>query len=129
MGKGFQVIDLKIDTVTCESSRLLHVIYLGLTCGGNLQSCDVNGIVVRVDVSRRVYVVSFVTLKDLRIVHIPDSLVGDEAQFVAIFLNCAHDGCQPSPRGRLSLSLRLIGSVLGESDDDAQAKAQRENGQ
>ena len=25
-----------------KSSRLLHVIYLGLKCGGNLHCCDVN---------------------------------------------------------------------------------------
>src|ERR1700737_2336430 len=43
------------------------------------------------------------TVKDLRIVHLPGSLVGYEPQFVAIFLNRAHDGCQPSPRDRLGL--------------------------
>jgi hypothetical protein len=73
-------------------------------------------------------IVSFVTLKGLRIVHIPGSLVGYEPQFVAIFLNCAHDVCQPSPRNRLSLPWRLIGNVLLESRDDTQSKAQTENG-
>jgi hypothetical protein len=73
--------------------------------------------------------VSYVTLKDLWIVHIPDSLVGDEPQLVAALLNCAHDGCQPKLCGRLHLPRRLIGGVLGQSHDDAQAKAQRENGQ
>ncbi len=74
------------------------------------------------------HVVSFVTLKGFRIVHIPCSLVGYEPQFVAIFLNCAHDVCQSSPRVRLSLPWRLTGSVLRESDD-ARGEAQRENGQ
>jgi hypothetical protein len=75
-----------------------------------------------------VHVVSFVTLKNFRIVHIPGSLVGYEPQFVAIFLDCAHDVCQPSPRGRLSLPWRLIENVLRESRDYAQGKAQTENG-
>jgi hypothetical protein len=75
-----------------------------------------------------VHVVSFVTLKSFLIVHIPCSLVGYEPQFVAIFLNCAHDVCQSSPRVRLSLPWRPIGSVLREGDD-ARNKAQRENGQ
>jgi Rieske Fe-S protein len=66
-------------------------------------------------------------LKDLRIIYLPGSLVGDEPQFVTTFLNCTHDGCQPSVRGSLSVPWHLIGSVLGESVDDAQAKAQREN--
>jgi hypothetical protein len=67
------------------------------------------------------------TLKNLRIVHISDPLLGDEPQLVATFLNCAHDGCQPISHGRLSLPWRLIGCVLRKSDDDAQGKAQREN--
>jgi len=65
----------------------------------------------------RVHVVSFVTLKGLRIVHIPGSLVGYEPQLVAIFLNCTHDGCRQRPRGRLGLPLHLIGNVLRESDN------------
>jgi hypothetical protein len=70
--------------------------------------------------------VSFVTLKGLRIVHLPGPLLGYEPQFLAIFLNYTHDGCQPSPYIRRSLRC-LIGRVLRESDDDAQGKAQREN--
>jgi hypothetical protein len=75
-----------------------------------------------------VHVVSLVTLKGLRIVHVPGSLLGYEPQFLAIFLNCTHDGCQPSPHFRWSLEC-LIGRVLRESDDDAQGKAHRENGE
>lgn len=62
-----------------ESSRLLDIIFHGLTCGGYLHFCDVNQILIRVDVSLRVNVVSFMTLKNFRIVHFPGPLFGNIA--------------------------------------------------
>src|SRR5260370_31134831 len=104
--------------------RSSHRVYfmssvLLLTWGGHLHFRDVNQILVWVDVSCRVHVVSLVTLKDLRVVHVPCSLVGDEPQFVAIFLNCAPDGSQPNPLVRLRLSFRLIRNLLRDSYDHA----------
>jgi hypothetical protein len=113
--------------ITCQASGLLRVVDPGLICGWKLHRCDVNGIVVRVDVGRRVHKVSLVTLKDRRIVHIPDSLVGDEPQFVTPFLDRAHHG-RPSSR-RLSLPWPLIDRALGEGYRRARPEAQRENGQ
>ena len=60
-----------------KSSRLLDVIFHGLTCGGYLHFCDVNQILIGVDVSLRVHVVSFMTLKNFRIVHFPSPLFGE----------------------------------------------------
>jgi len=62
-----------------KSSCLLDVIFHRLTCGGYLHFCDVNQILIRVDVSLRVHVVSFMTLKNFRIVHFPGPLFGNIA--------------------------------------------------
>ena len=95
---------------------LLDISFTGLEGGRYLHFYDVNQILIRVDVSRQVHVVSFVTLKNLLIVHLPGSLLGYEPQSLTIFPNRTHDCGQPCACFRRSLR-RRIGCALRESND------------